>query len=89
MANTALGAEKEEIIKNIMTSPVVNIDFTNANVNGEARQVLIMASPQKNAYMYFARDSKGAGSFMVLIVETTSISSGTMVRPISHDLAMC
>lgn len=51
--------EQEEIIKNIMTSPVVNIDFTNANVNGEARQVLIMASPQKNAYMYFARDSKG------------------------------
>lgn len=51
--------ERDEIIRDIMASPVVNIDFTNANVNGKAKQVLVMASPQNGAYMYFARDSKG------------------------------
>ena len=51
--------ERDEIIADIMTSPVANIDFTNANVNGCAKQVLIMASPSKDAYMYIARDKKG------------------------------
>ena len=51
--------ERDEIIADIMTSPVANIDFTNANVNGDGKQVLIMASPSKDAYMYIARDNKG------------------------------
>ncbi len=73
--------EQEEIIKNIMTSPVVNIDFTNANVNGETRQVLIMASPQKNAYMYFARDSKGHKG----IIDTPAENYvGTLVHDHDH-----
>ena len=51
--------EIDDIIAAIMTSPVANIDFTNANVNGDAKQVLIMASPSKDAYLYIARDHKG------------------------------
>lgn len=51
--------EKDKIIADIMTSPVANIDFTNANVNGDAKQVLIIASPSKNVYLYVARDKKG------------------------------
>ena len=42
-----------------MTSSVLNTDFTNANVNGNAKQVLIVASPSKKAVMYIGRDHKG------------------------------
>lgn len=72
--------EKDEIIKDIMTSPVLNIDFTNANVEGEARQVLIMASPQKNACLYIARDSKGHKGILGTPAEAYV---GTMVH--DHD----
>ena len=51
--------EREEIIRNIMESPAVNTDFTNANVNGESKQVLIIASPSADAYLFMARDTKG------------------------------
>lgn len=51
--------EKKESLERLMTSPVLNVDFTNANVNGETRQVLIIASPDKDAVMYCARQSKG------------------------------
>lgn len=32
-----------------MTSPVINTDFTNANVNGKTKQVLIIATPSKKS----------------------------------------
>ena len=51
--------ERAGIIRDLMESPVMNVDFTNANVNGSAKQVLIMASPSRNASMFMARDSKG------------------------------
>lgn len=51
--------EKNEQIEQLMTSPVLNVDFTNANVNGQSKQVLIAASPSKGVKMYFARDNKG------------------------------
>lgn len=51
--------ERDEIIRNIMESPAVNVDFTNANVNGESKQVLITASPNADAYLFMARDTKG------------------------------
>lgn len=51
--------ERAEIMRDLMESPVMNVDFTNANVNGTAKQVLIMASPSRNASMFMARDSKG------------------------------
>lgn len=51
--------ERDEIIRNIMESPAMNIDFTNANVNGESKQVLIIASPNADACLFMARDTKG------------------------------
>lgn len=51
--------EKRDILTKVMTSPVVNTDFTNANVDGEAKHVLIIASPSKDAAMFIARDHKG------------------------------
>lgn len=53
------GEEKEKIIQDIMTSPALNVDFTNADVDGEAKQVLIIASPDKKASLFIARDHKG------------------------------
>lgn len=51
--------EREFLKESIMTSGVVNADFTNANVDGDARQVFIIASPDNNTALYIARDSKG------------------------------
>ena len=51
--------ERQKIIQDLMTSSVMNADFTNANVNGKAKQVLILASPENGARMYIARDNKG------------------------------
>ena len=36
-------AEKKRIIEKLMVSPTMNADFTNANVNGESAQVLVLA----------------------------------------------
>lgn len=51
--------EKEKIIRDLMESPVINADFTNANVNGNTKQVLIMASPHTDSTLLMARDCKG------------------------------
>lgn len=51
--------ERAQIISDVMSTPVVNADFTNSNVNGDSAQVLIMASPGSEACIYMARDSKG------------------------------
>ncbi len=52
-------AEKAEILKELMLSPVMNADFTNANVNGNSAQVLVLASPMTDAALYIAREKKG------------------------------
>lgn len=52
-------AERQEIISRLMTSPVMHADFTNANVNGNSRQVLVLSTPSGDAAMYFAREKKG------------------------------
>ena len=51
--------EKKEIIRKLMSSPVMNADFTNANVNGKSAQVLVLASPSADAALYIAREKKG------------------------------
>lgn len=51
--------EKEEIIKRLMSSPVMNADFTTANVNGKNAQVLVLASPVNGAALYIGREKKG------------------------------
>lgn len=53
------GHEKKEIISRLMSSPVMNADFTNANINGGSAQVLILASPINNAVLYIGREKKG------------------------------
>ena len=51
--------ERKKAIAALMGSPVMNLDFTNANVNGGSAQVLILASPDVNAKLFVARESKG------------------------------
>lgn len=51
--------EKQEIIRKLMVSPVMNADFTNANVNGSSAQVLVLASPQEKVALYIGREKKG------------------------------
>ena len=51
--------EKKEIIKELMLSPVMNADFTNANVNGKSAQVLVLASPTADVALYIAKEKKG------------------------------
>lgn len=41
-----------------MTSPVMNVDFTNASVNGKSAQVLVLASPSADAALYIGREKK-------------------------------
>ena len=53
------GTEKKEIISRLMSSPVMNADFTNANVNGQSAQVLVLASPVNGAALYIGREKKG------------------------------
>ena len=42
-----------------MLSPVMNANFTNANINGKSAQVLILISPSTDAALYMAREKKG------------------------------
>ncbi len=72
--------EREAVMKGIMLSPVLNVDFTNANVNGKAKQVLIIASPDSGSCMYMARDKKGHKG-----IEGTPVAEyvGTLVH--DHD----
>ena len=51
--------EKKEIIKKLMQSPVMNADFTNARVNGQSAQVLVLASPTADVALYIGREKKG------------------------------
>jgi len=51
--------EQKEIYNTLMNSPVMNIDFTNANVNGKSAQVLICAAPDTAAALFIARENKG------------------------------
>ena len=51
--------EKKEIIEKLMRSPVMNVDFTNASVNGQSAQVLVLASPTADVALYIGREHKG------------------------------
>ena len=51
--------ERKEIINQLMCSPVMNVDLTNANVNGKSAQVLVLAPPTDNVAMYIGREKKG------------------------------
>lgn len=51
--------EKKELLKKLLSSPVMNVDFTNASVNGKGMQVLVLASPSEHAALYIGREKKG------------------------------
>lgn len=72
--------EKKEIITQLMQSPVMNADFTNARVNGQTAQVLILASPTADVALYIGREKKGHKG-----IEGTPLESytGTVVH--DHD----
>ena len=78
--STKTDHEKTEIIKKLMSSPVMNVDFTNASVNGKSAQVLVLASPSADAALYIGREKKGHKG-----VEGTPLENyaGTVVH--DHD----
>lgn len=50
------GQEKAGILGKRMSSPVMNVDFTNASVNVKSAQAL--ASPSADAALYISREKK-------------------------------
>lgn len=74
------GQERTEILEKLMLSPVINVDFTNASVNGKSAQVLILASPSADVALYIGREKKGHKG-----VEGTPLENyvGTIVH--DHD----
>lgn len=68
--------EKKRILEKLMSSPVMNVDFTNANVGGKSAQVL--ASEQNWAVLYVARESKGHNGIAGTLV-------GNYVGTLTHD----
>lgn len=72
--------EKKEIIRKLMSSPVMNADFTNANVNGKSAQVLVLASPTEKVVLYLGREKKGHEGIRGTPLETYV---GTVVH--DHD----
>jgi len=51
--------ERKEAFKNLMSSPVMHTDCTNANVNGGSAYVYVCADPTGNYALYSARPKKG------------------------------
>ena len=72
--------EKKEIEETILHSPVANVDFTNANVNGESAQVLLVAAPVTTARLFVAREQKGHKGIRGTLIEDYN---GTLVH--DHD----
>jgi len=62
-------AEQKEICSTLLSSPVMNADFTNANVNGKSAQVLICAAPGTAAALFIAREKKGHKGIKDTLVE--------------------
>ncbi|NLC42975.1 MAG: transposase [Clostridiales bacterium] len=55
--STKTEAEQKKAFADLLLSPVLNADFTNARVNGKSAQVFICATPEVT--MYFGRENKG------------------------------
>lgn len=73
-------SEQKELYKTLLSSPVMNTDFTNANVNGESKQVLICSAPDTAAALFIARHQKGHAGVKDTPVE---VYQGTLVH--DHD----
>ncbi len=55
--STKTEAEQKKMFGDILISPVMNTDFTNARVDGKSAQVVICTTP--DVTMYFAKEHKG------------------------------
>jgi hypothetical protein len=55
--STKTEVEQKKAFADLLLSPVLNADFTNARVNGKSAQVFICATPEVT--MYFSRENKG------------------------------
>ena len=61
--------EQKQIFETLMGCPVMNVDFTNANVNGTSAQVLIYTAPKTTASLFIAREKKGHAVIQGILVE--------------------
>ena len=52
-------AEQKKIFADLLCSPVMNTDCTNARVKGESAYVYVCATPDEQKVLYFAREKKG------------------------------
>ena len=51
--------ERKKIFADLLSSPVMHTDCTNARVNGESAYVFVCATPDEQKVLYFAREKKG------------------------------
>jgi len=72
-------AEQKRAFAGILLAPVMNVDFTTANVNGKNVAVLVCATP--NNVLYFAREHKGHKG-----IKGTPIEDYCNVLVHDHDL---
>ena len=73
-------SQRKEIFRDMLLSPVMHTDCTNARVNGESSYVFVCAVPDGDV-LYFARDKKGHDGIKGTVVEDYQ---GTLVH--DHDV---
>lgn len=73
-------SQRKEIFCDMLLSPVMHTDCTNARVNGESSYVFVCAVPDGRV-LYFARDKKGHDGIKGTVVEDYQ---GTLVH--DHDV---
>ncbi|MDY2626874.1 MAG: transposase [Lachnospiraceae bacterium] len=61
--------EQKKATETLMKSPVLQTDFTNANVNGGSRQVLILGTPDGKCAKLIARAGKGHNGIRGTLLE--------------------
>lgn len=72
-------AEQKEAYKTLLSSPVMNTDFTNANVNGESAQVLICAAPDTPVALFIAREKKDMQESKIHLLKSIRESLSTIM----------
>ena len=73
-------SQRKELFRDMLLSPVMHTDCTNARVNGESSYVFVCAV-QYGGVLYFARDKKGHDGIKGTVVEDYQ---GTLVH--DHDV---
>ena len=73
-------SQRKELFRDMLLSPVMHTDCTNARVNGESSYVFVCAVPD-GGVLYFARGKKGHDGIKGTVVEDYQ---GTLVH--DHDV---